>query len=85
MNQTLANLCYILIDARNIGIIWQRKDLNIISLIFGQPFFWSKYKLLSIGGGWCPCFLRFISNILPINKTMEKMMTKFGVNKICLK
>ncbi len=79
--KVLPNICYIIIDPINIGIIWKRKDLDIFSHVFNQPLFYPKCKtFISIDvGNWCPCFVPCLSHVLFSNNAMKKYDDQFRV------
>jgi len=79
--KVLPNICYIIIDPINIGIIWKRKDLDIFSHVFNQPFIYPKCRtFLSIDvGNWCPCFFPRLGDVLSRNKAVKKDDDQFRV------
>ncbi len=79
--KVLPNICYIIIDPINIGIIWKRKDLDIFSHVLNQPFFYPKCRMfLSIDmGNRCPCFFPCLNNVLFRNNAVKKNDDQFRV------
>ncbi len=78
--KVLPNICDIIIDPINIGIIWKRKDLDIFSHVFNQPFFYPKCRFLSIDvGSQCPCFFPCLGNLLSRNNAVKKNDDQFRV------